>query len=77
MTATQRIGSVNGTATCSVRSATCHKVDPGFSVAGNILFGPGASFPPAAAAIIAAAGPRYAVAGGAFGLRPVVFFFAV
>ena len=49
----------NGTSTCSVRSATCHKVDPGFSVAGNIQLAPGAAFPPGAAAIIAAAGPRY------------------
>ena len=53
----------NGTSTCSVRSATCHKVDPGFSIAGNINIEPGAPLPPAAAAVIAAAGPRYAVAG--------------
>ena len=49
----------NGTNTCSVRSATCRKVDPGFSVAGNVRLAPGAAFPPTAAAIIAAAGPRH------------------
>ena len=57
-----------GAIACSTKSATCRKVDPGFIVAGpasNIRLKPGEPFPAAALAIIAAAGPRYAVPGRA------------
>eukprot|EP01047_Picozoa_sp_COSAG01_P039571 COSAG01_NODE_3278_length_6314_cov_2.240386_1_plen_851_part_00 len=51
----------NGTSTCSIRSATCHKVDPGFTIAGNIHLKQGSPLPPSAAVTVAAAGPRYSV----------------
>ena len=62
----KELGRTNGAIACSTRSATCRKVDPGFFVAGpasNIRLKNGQPFPAEALAIIAAAGPRYAVPG--------------